>query len=211
VATLTAKSVDSLTIDAIRFDPIASVLLGKRVSMEIVPVVVFAVICLAVVVVADGLTWPQRRGIAVAIFLALFGIMGLWSGVFESRTDGYIMAAFFIPSSAVITYLVRISVRRLTPKEPDNLDGRRCRIGASRLQHLSQIFDVPVDFFFDGAPRLAGSVRKNTQALSMEYVDDFLASAEGKALAKAFCQIKDATVRRSVVHMVEALAQSGSQ
>jgi transcriptional regulator with XRE-family HTH domain len=85
------------------------------------------------------------------------------------------------------------------------------RIGASRLQHLSQIFDAPVDFFFDGAPRLAGSVRKNKQAPSMDYVDDFFAGAEGKALAKAFLQIKDATVRRSVVHMVEALAQSGSR
>jgi transcriptional regulator with XRE-family HTH domain len=85
------------------------------------------------------------------------------------------------------------------------------RIGASRLQHLSQIFDVPVDFFFDGAPRLTGSVRKNKQAPSMGYVDDLLAGAEGKALAKAFSQIKDVTVRRSVVHMVEALAQSGNQ
>jgi len=85
------------------------------------------------------------------------------------------------------------------------------RIGASRLQHLSQIFDVPVDFFFDGAPRLAGSVRKNKQAPSMDYVDDFFAGAEGKALARAFSQIKDPTVRRAVVHMVEALANSGSQ
>ena len=85
------------------------------------------------------------------------------------------------------------------------------RISASRLQHLAQIFDVPVQFLFDGAPRLAGSVRKNKQALSMNYVDDFLASAEGKALAKAFLQIKDVTVRRSVVHMVEALAQPGNK
>ena len=43
------------------------------------------------------------------------------------------------------------------------------RIGASRLQHLSQLFDVPVGFFFDGAPRLPGSVRKNKQAPSMDY------------------------------------------
>jgi transcriptional regulator with XRE-family HTH domain len=85
------------------------------------------------------------------------------------------------------------------------------RIGASRLQHLSQIFDVPVDFFFDGAPGLADSVRKNKQAASVDYVDDFLAAAEGKALARAFLQIKNPTVRRSVVHLVEALAQSGNQ
>jgi hypothetical protein len=45
----------------------------------------------------------------------------------------------------------------------------------------------------------------------MDYVDDFLAGADGKALAKAFLQIRDPIVRRSVVHMVETLAQSGSQ
>ncbi|MGA8615745.1 MAG: hypothetical protein WB760_29505 [Xanthobacteraceae bacterium] len=45
----------------------------------------------------------------------------------------------------------------------------------------------------------------------MNYVDDFLAGADGKALARAFSQIKDATVRRSVVHMVESLAQSGNR
>jgi len=62
------------------------------------------------VVVTHGLTYRRQwRAIAVAIFLALFGIMGLWSGVFESRTDGYVMAAIFIPSSAVIAYLVWIS------------------------------------------------------------------------------------------------------
>jgi transcriptional regulator with XRE-family HTH domain len=69
------------------------------------------------------------------------------------------------------------------------------RISASRLEHLKQIFDVPIEFFFDGAPRLTRSVRKNKQAPSMDYVDDFLAGAEGKALAKAFLQIKDVTVR----------------
>jgi transcriptional regulator with XRE-family HTH domain len=82
------------------------------------------------------------------------------------------------------------------------------RIGASRLQHVAQIFGVQVDCFFDGAPRVAGSVRKNKQAVSMDYVDAFFAGAEGKALARAFLQIKDSTVRRSIIHMVEALAQS---
>jgi transcriptional regulator with XRE-family HTH domain len=64
------------------------------------------------------------------------------------------------------------------------------RIGAGRLQHLSQIFDVPVDFFFDGAPRLAGSVRKDKQAPSMDYVDDFLAGAEGRRWPGRSCKSK---------------------
>lgn len=94
--------------------------------MEVVPALVYVLIFVAVVVVTGGLAYRRLgRGIAVAIFLALFGIMGLWSGVFESRIEGYIMAAIFIPSGAIIAYLVWIGVRRLTPKAPDNLDGRR--------------------------------------------------------------------------------------
>ena len=31
------------------------------------------------------------------------------------------------------------------------------RIGASRLQQISQILQVPVAFFFEGAPHLSGS------------------------------------------------------
>ena len=101
--------------------------------------------------------------------------------------------------------------RGLTFQQVQKYERGTNRISASRLQHLAQIFDVPVQFFFDGAPRLAVSVRKNKQAPSMGFVDDFLAGAEGKALTKAFLQIKDVTVRHSVVHMVEALAQSGNQ
>src|SRR5271156_21827 len=33
------------------------------------------------------------------------------------------------------------------------------RIGASRLQQISQILQVPVSFFFDGAPHVPGSGR----------------------------------------------------
>jgi transcriptional regulator with XRE-family HTH domain len=31
------------------------------------------------------------------------------------------------------------------------------RIGASRLQHLSHILQIPVPFFFEGAPHIPGS------------------------------------------------------
>ena len=82
------------------------------------------------------------------------------------------------------------------------------RISASRLRHLGQIFDVPVNFFFEGAPRLAAPARKNVAALWADDVSDFVVGAEGRALAEAFLRIRDATVRRSVVRMVEALAES---
>src|SRR6201998_3918458 len=52
------------------------------------------------------------------------------------------------------------------------------RIGASRLQQISQILQVPVAFFFDGAPVLAeGTPSEGLQeAPSPAYVSDFLAT-----------------------------------
>src|SRR5580704_7245489 len=52
------------------------------------------------------------------------------------------------------------------------------RIGASRLQHISQILQVPVPFFFEGAPAAsAGGTRHDHvgEAPSPAYVSDFLA------------------------------------
>ena len=49
------------------------------------------------------------------------------------------------------------------------------RIGASRLQHISHILQVPVAFFFEGAPHLQGQPDGMKEASSPAYVSDFLA------------------------------------
>ena len=46
------------------------------------------------------------------------------------------------------------------------------RIGASRLQQLSQILQVPVAFFFEGAPNASAPHDSNESALSMAEIDD---------------------------------------
>src|SRR5471032_790567 len=53
------------------------------------------------------------------------------------------------------------------------------RIGASRLQQISQILQVPVSFFFEGAPAVASLVRLDglAEAPSPTYVSDFLATS----------------------------------
>jgi|SRR5450755_3135307 transcriptional regulator with XRE-family HTH domain len=81
------------------------------------------------------------------------------------------------------------------------------RIGASRLQHISQILQVPVPFFFEGAPAAsAGPVAHAAAgALSSSYVADFLATSEGLALVKAFMSIEDAKLRRAIVRLVEEI------
>ena len=80
------------------------------------------------------------------------------------------------------------------------------RMGASRLQHISQLLQVPVPFFFEGVPHLPGESTGNGAAPSPAYVDEFLASSDGLALTKAFMQIKDMRTRRRIVELVEELA-----
>ena len=54
------------------------------------------------------------------------------------------------------------------------------RISASKLQHISQILQVPVPFFFEGAP---GGV--DGTAESPSYVNEFLTTSDGVQTAKA--------------------------
>jgi transcriptional regulator with XRE-family HTH domain len=83
------------------------------------------------------------------------------------------------------------------------------RIGASRLQQISTILQVPVSFFFEGAPAMIGDRPDGEEAPSPAYVSEFLASSEGLALTKAFMRIDDAKIRRRIVDLVEAIVGDG--
>jgi transcriptional regulator with XRE-family HTH domain len=80
------------------------------------------------------------------------------------------------------------------------------RMGASRLQHISQLLQVPVPFFFEGAPHLTGQPEGIGAAPSPAYVSDFLATPDGLALTKAFMRIKRQRLRRHIVDLVEEIA-----
>jgi transcriptional regulator with XRE-family HTH domain len=82
------------------------------------------------------------------------------------------------------------------------------RIGASRLQQISQILQVPVSFFFEGAPANLNGPRSDdlSEAPSPAYVSDFLATSDGLALTKAFMRIPDMKLRRRIVDLVEQIA-----
>ena len=85
------------------------------------------------------------------------------------------------------------------------------RISASRLQHISQILQVPVPFFFEGAPAPSGvrpSARGMADAPSPAYVTDFLATSDGLSLVKAFVVIEDQKLRRAIVKLVEEIAET---
>jgi len=84
------------------------------------------------------------------------------------------------------------------------------RIGASRLQQLSQILQVPVTFFFDGAPEGSEApYDRPVSAPTPDYISDFLATSNGLTLARAFMRIKDPKMRRCIVELVEQIAEGG--
>jgi transcriptional regulator with XRE-family HTH domain len=85
------------------------------------------------------------------------------------------------------------------------------RIGASRLFQLSQILDVPVQFFFEDAQALlasrgitpnAGFAESKTEAFLL----GFLNSRDGLELNRAFVKMTDPKVRKRVVELVRALS-----
>jgi len=80
------------------------------------------------------------------------------------------------------------------------------RIGASRLQQISNILQVPVAFLFDGAPDTPGSPRSAKDTPSPTYVAEFLATSDGLALTKAFMRIEDPKLRRRIVDLVQQIA-----
>ena len=79
------------------------------------------------------------------------------------------------------------------------------RIGASRLQQISIVLQVPVSFFFEGAP----STDKHggfAEGGSPEYVQATLSTSDGLALVKAFSQVKNPKLRRRLVELVQEMA-----
>jgi transcriptional regulator with XRE-family HTH domain len=76
------------------------------------------------------------------------------------------------------------------------------RIGASRLQRISEILRVPVGFFFENGG--AGPIDGQTSELN-----SFLSSKEGLALNKAFIAIEDPNIRQKLVALAKSLAVAG--
>ena len=80
------------------------------------------------------------------------------------------------------------------------------RVGASRIQQISEILQVPVSFLFEGGPSGTASTGSFSEGSSPAYVSDFLATSEGLALTKAFMRIKEPKLRRRIVDLVKEIA-----
>ena len=69
------------------------------------------------------------------------------------------------------------------------------RVSASRLQQMARILSVPIPFFFENAPGESAEQPTSTERISNDYAFEFLSSAEGLQLNRAFVRIKDSKLR----------------
>lgn len=85
------------------------------------------------------------------------------------------------------------------------------RVGASRLQAIAGILNVPVSFFFEDAPDTdIGQTSGFIEEMSGSDVMDFCSSAEGLQLNRAFVRISDAKVRRKIIDLVRTLSAAAA-
>jgi transcriptional regulator with XRE-family HTH domain len=80
------------------------------------------------------------------------------------------------------------------------------RISAGRLLRLANLLEVSVLYFFEEAPGMTTNGKTRTPA----YVSDLLTTKTGVAMAQAFRRIRKAHLRRSIVVLVQAIADDGS-
>jgi transcriptional regulator with XRE-family HTH domain len=94
----------------------------------------------------------------------------------------------------------------LTFQQVQKYENGSNRMGASRLQQMSDILQVPVEVFFEGSPNASEPLGSNGSALSMAQIDDFVSNSDGLRLIGAFMRIDNAAVRRRIVMLVQEIA-----
>jgi transcriptional regulator with XRE-family HTH domain len=77
------------------------------------------------------------------------------------------------------------------------------RISSSRLQQIASVLQVAPTFFFEGGP--TSQSKTVSHAPMPDYASEMLATKDGLGLVRAFTQIRSATLRRAIVHLVEEL------
>ena len=83
------------------------------------------------------------------------------------------------------------------------------RIGASRLQRITEVLNVPVSFFFEDVPGTATAEHGGlSEPSGSDYVVDFLSTSEGLQLNRAFVKISDPKVRRRIIDLVRSLGEN---
>jgi transcriptional regulator with XRE-family HTH domain len=77
------------------------------------------------------------------------------------------------------------------------------RVGASRLQEISDALGVSPFYFFEGAPTVGKMIPAPKEGeLSEHIILSFLATSEGAALVRGFLAIKQKPIRRALIEFV---------
>jgi transcriptional regulator with XRE-family HTH domain len=79
------------------------------------------------------------------------------------------------------------------------------RIGAGRLQRISEALEVPISFFFGAG---SGSTKPEPASSSAESVFGFLQTSGSVRIVKAFHKIKSRKAKQLLVEMAEELADA---
>jgi transcriptional regulator with XRE-family HTH domain len=81
------------------------------------------------------------------------------------------------------------------------------RVGASRLQQISDALGVSPFYFFEGAPTVGKKAPAPKEGeLSEQTILSFLATTEGAALVRSFLAIKQKQIRRAVIEFIGSIA-----
>ncbi len=87
------------------------------------------------------------------------------------------------------------------------------RMGSSRLFDLSQVLDVPIEYFFEDMPAEVAAIspaqKRRKAKAPPSYERDPLAKRETLELVRAYYKISDPRVRRHLYEMTKALAAAG--
>ena len=78
------------------------------------------------------------------------------------------------------------------------------RISASRLKQAASVFEVDIDWFYEGGPAEQG-LKGWAEGPARPFDLQFLSTTEGFKLNRAFTRIRDPKVRKKIIDLVESL------
>lgn len=80
------------------------------------------------------------------------------------------------------------------------------RVGASRLQHIASILNVPISYFF--AEENNSLLAKPDASVDVDVITSFLSSQQGLDLNRSFLKLENPKVRQRVVQLVASIART---
>ena len=79
-----------------------------------------------------------------------------------------------------------------------------CRISASSLYMMAQALQCPIDYFFEGLPKISG---RKAEADGQEVASAQLVRTQyGRSLAQLFPRISHRSAQRAIVELVRSMA-----